>query len=226
MIDILGGMLQITFPIFVVSEVPSGLIGNEAKCGQNKRSTLFYLCLLSILQVLRLTWRCRSTTCWLVSNWARQQWRSTSTTPGSAQLSLGRTAASCFMCFTKLGCRSRSWPARTATFAHCCLVKPTERQVRCLFRVSAGFQQFEGGKSESPELLHMYIRRLLQMPKGHDIFISQKYISIKSKQSCTFSSSLAIRKKIPTKRSTLKSETDLNVTSKFKSSHTCIWTSR
>lgn len=40
MIDILGGMLQITFPMFVVSEVPSGLIGNEAKCGQNKKEHL------------------------------------------------------------------------------------------------------------------------------------------------------------------------------------------
>lgn len=44
MIDILGGMLQITFPVFVVSEVPSGLTGNKAKCGQNKRNTSSYLC--------------------------------------------------------------------------------------------------------------------------------------------------------------------------------------
>lgn len=88
-------------------------------------------------QVLPSAWRSRWMMCWVVSTWARQWWRSTSTTPRPKQLFLGRMVGSCFTYLTTLGCFSQLLPAMTATFAHCCLVKPTKCQVCHLFRVFA-----------------------------------------------------------------------------------------
>lgn len=85
---------------------------------------------LCFCQVLPLRWRCRSVTWWIVSTWAKLWWRCMSTTPGLTQPSPGKMVVSCFMLLTNLDCLSPLWPAEMAIFAHCCLVKPAECQVR------------------------------------------------------------------------------------------------